>query len=52
MEKLDSGKYGIMILIVELEWKGWEILGFCNLKRVLLTTEGLKPLSRAMSFRL
>ena len=35
MEKLEFGKKGIMILILELEWKGCERRGFCNLKRGL-----------------
>ena len=41
MEKLDFGKWGIMILIFELEWEGCERHRFCNLKIALPIIEGL-----------
>ena len=47
MEKLKFGKKG---MILELEWGGCERQGFHNLKRALLTIEGLYSLSRAMAF--
>ena len=36
MEKVEYGKKGVMILILELERQG-----FCNLKRALSAIEGL-----------
>ena len=43
MEKLDFGKWVIIILIFEeeSEWEACEILGFCNSKIALSTIEGL-----------
>ena len=41
MEKLDFGKKGIMILILELAFEEYDKRGFFNLKRAILTVGSL-----------
>ena len=41
MEKLDFGKKGIMLLILELVWEACAKREFYNLKRALSIIEGL-----------